>query len=132
MNKDNLILLRNFLETNKQARNHFDMRYYRRNSNGMTDFISIKYCGTVGCALGWAPFVKGLEVVKSDFSEWEFTVDFEKYADRVFDLYDNETWNYLFNAEWKGTQPTADHFIARVDMILNGFDPETERWDYYE
>jgi len=46
------------------------------------EFFSKNDCGTVGCALGWSPFVPGLETIGSDFCYWGGDLLFANYSER--------------------------------------------------
>ena len=55
INFENLNKLADFLETLPSEK--FDLFSFRADSDGKPQpFESIQNCGTVGCALGWAPF----------------------------------------------------------------------------
>lgn len=124
-NKENLTKLADFVEENISQEN-FDMFVYRRDrTNGVpTAFFGFNDCGTVGCLLGWAPFVKGLEPKDSHF---EFSshhnkdfLDFETYSEDFFGLetYSDE-WVCLFSGDWKMVDNTVTGAVKRIRDFVN-------------
>lgn len=67
--RKNLIILRDFLRDHVTDA-QFDMGQYRQDMPGgvSAEYYNAQHCGTVGCALGWAPFVDGLKPIPEDFS----------------------------------------------------------------
>ena len=64
----NLRKLADYIEA-EVPQEKLDMRAFRKTSDGdFAFFENHTKCGTSGCALGWAPFVEGLEPVEDDFS----------------------------------------------------------------
>lgn len=128
MKHDNLQKLTDWLKENED-KIKFDMRDFRQKEiegfkiGVTTDFLSIGECGTVGCALGWAPFVPGLEVAEQDFdySPLNTRLDFSKYAVRVLDVDDNHPgglWNFLFGPRWTLYNNTLKGFISRAEYAI--------------
>ena len=95
----NLEKLANYLEE-KIMDSQFNMLNLRSNSGReSTRFISKKKCGTIGCALGWGPFV--IPTLKSDFFTDDHELNFARYSKRVFGLETTDTrWYYLFSSSW--------------------------------
>jgi hypothetical protein len=103
---DNLNKLADFIEKNVSQK-QLDMSYCRLDEEGnRVHFISQDDCGTSGCALGWAPFVLGLEPVDSDFVESEewFQVPesrrfliFHVYGRRIFPDLTDRDWYEVFH-----------------------------------
>jgi len=80
---DNLEKLADYIERHVEQKN-LDMRDFRRGpGNYFATYHSKDCCGTSGCALGWAPFVSGLEPHKHDFLK-EDGLYWEKYSERIF------------------------------------------------
>lgn len=91
----NIRKLAKFLKTIPQEK--FDMGYFRANRQGMCNFVSENKCGTVGCALGWAPLVPGLGPKREHFSSG--TLKFLEYCYDMFEI-DEEFFRYLFSESW--------------------------------
>ena len=118
INIKNLKLLRDYIR-DKVTDEQFDMKVYRANRVGLyMDYYSKYDCGTVGCALGWAPFVKGLEPIEKDFREGGGKeLDYDKYSLRLFPpLFD---WSFLFSSRWVYHDNTREGFVKRVNHLLN-------------
>lgn len=124
----NLAKLADYLENNVKD-SQFNMTYMRGDGFGYyCDFKSKTDCGAVGCALGWAPFIIK---VKSDdfesFSEDPKSLDFNKYADRVFgtgdDMRNSAQWCYMFDYKWADS-PRQSTRKAAVKRIRNLVDSE--------
>ena len=120
----NLKLLRDHIR-DKVTDEQFDMHKYRTDENrNIILFRSKDDCGTIGCALGWAPFVKGLEPIEEDF--YNGNLDFNIYSERIFpaietDDYDDKyyiAWAFIFNAEWKDYDNTREGFVKRVNYLI--------------
>ena len=115
---DNLTKLADYLEkviTDKQ----FDISSYRRDSfNDVIEFKNINDCGTIGCALGWAPFVNGLEVVESDYISIleNRTLGFNRYSERIFNLStSDDKYDFLFSSYWSDSPEETR--LATVNRI---------------
>ena len=96
---DNLEILATFLE-NEVTQEQFDMLQFRSHDDKDVSFLSLKDCGTVGCALGWAPFV--IKTESQDFDNEDY-LDFSAYCYRIFNLCSEEgdSWNYCFGGDWR-------------------------------
>lgn len=135
MNKQNIMLLAKHIYNNV-TQEQFNMQHFRVNSSGNTcDFISITDCGTVGCALGHAPFITGLETSLEEYYS-NGTLAFLKYCERVFDIeiYSTE-WDWLFDDKWTYIDNTPKGFAKRVFFSLESGIPEgfiISEIDYYE
>jgi len=119
MNKENLVkLAKSILE--KVTDDQFNMESFRSIGGGdPCDFKSKNDCGTIGCALGWAPFVKGLEVVEGDFDCFG-ELCFYVYSKRVFGVIKTPQWGFLFNGCWCDADNTREGFVKRVIYLLEG------------
>lgn len=127
-NIPNLILLRDWLVENKDnVKLH--MMYYRMeslDSGCSTSFISKTDCGTVGCLLGWAPTVDGLEPVKEDYmtsyEELGRILNFPRYSKRVFGInLQTSLGDFLFSSAWTGINNTAEGAVKRLTYIIDNF-----------
>lgn len=121
MNLRNLKILRDFVAENKHKLN-CNMRTMQTIDNWPVSLASeacveTEPCLTSCCFLGCGPLA-GLaarpEETWRDYSKRVFWVD------ALSDL-----WDFLFSGGWPND---FDECIARADKILNGFNPETERW----
>ena len=120
MNKKNLLKLSDFLE--KLPQEKFDMTHYRSDDNGFqVSYESKNNCGTAGCALGWAPFIKGLEPVKKEFFKRE-DFSWALYTRRVFDISVVDTscafWMWLFSWDWKDIDNTPQGAAKRIRYLV--------------
>lgn len=134
MKKKNLLKLANYLENNV-TQEMFDMKLYRMDSKGNSVIYTSKAeCGTVGCALGYGPFVIGLETKEEDFirgSNYHYLA-FYYYCKRVFNLdsdINSERWEFLFGSDWVNHDNTPLGAAARIRYLvegnsLKGFDSE--------
>ena len=79
INIENLTKLADFLESEVKD-DQFDISEYRRSEFGdVRDFKCIGDCGTIGCALGWLPFV--IKPHLSDFNS-NMNLDFNRFSQR--------------------------------------------------
>lgn len=118
MNKENLLKLADYLE--KVPSDKFEMLHFRRNEGGDSiPYISKSDCGTVGCAVGWAPFVKGLEPIKTDFLTTA-RLSFYKYGHRVFRLLgSSDRWDWCFHPGWSPIDNSPKGAAARIRYLVN-------------
>lgn len=127
MNKKNMLKLATFLEENI-SEDQFAMANFRANEDGsnMADTISYEEinlavhgtnkdaCGTIGCALGWGPFCKGLEMVKEDFNSLWY-MSWNKYCMRVLDIdVDSALWSFLFTGDWEIFDDSKGGAVSRL------------------
>jgi len=121
MNRENLVKLAKYILSGVTD-NQFNMGKYRRDIYGFSkDFVSINDCGTVGCALGWSPFVPGLEAVETEFNPRNCALIFYKYSSRVFEINDGELcWYFLFDSGWSTIDNTRKGFVKRVLYLIEG------------
>jgi len=100
------------------------MKYFRSNpSLGVNlKFLSKESCGTVGCALGLAPFVPGLETIEYDFCCLG-SLGFNDYSERVFGIgCIDDCWIFLFNSDWYKIDNSREGFVKRVLYLIEGGD----------
>ena len=138
MNKQNLLKLADYIQHNV-TQEMFDMENYR--PGGIEVDRSgqpiVSKCGTVGCALGWSPFVPGLEVSSKEVVKLKTGRDyilFRKYSERIFDLdedgdKDSNEWNFLFDSDWVGLDNTPRGFVRRVHALIDGLDVSDSFFD---
>lgn len=123
----NLTKLADYIEQHVRQ-DQLNMRLFRSTgslSEGRhVNFKAHNDCGTSGCALGWAPFVEGLEPVESEFNRANLNhgvpayLEFMRYSARVFpDLHDEdeeageeaeeatEDWNEVFAGHLSSDKP---------------------------
>lgn len=107
---DNLTKLADFLEkelTDKQ----FNIRNYLTDEGSECKIVIPKEyeCGTIGCAIGWAPFALGNE-------GWDGK-SFCRYAESNFGCSDSDEdiGTYMFSSDWYGTPQETR--LATVDRI---------------
>lgn len=119
---DNVCALRDYLANNVNPK-FFSMTYHRSDCYHKREtYISKDDCGICGDILGWAPFVKGLEPIKSDFLTTKsqiHSLDFVRYGERVFGLYwKSAEWDKLFNYTGIVKDNTLQGFIKRFDNYI--------------
>ena len=113
---ERLMLLKEFLK--KVDPKKFNMDTFRSSDDKFEkDYISKTNCGTVGCALGWAPFIAGLEPIREDFGPE--SLDWERYSGRIFpDMTGLGSWEWLFDCMWSKFQPTPNDAVWRIEKLL--------------
>jgi len=119
MNKENLVKLAKYIFTNV-ADDQFNMSRYRLDNYGFSTYFKSKEdCGTVGCALGWSPFVEGLEAIDSDYARLSRRLVFHKYSNRIFGVDEEDCqWSFLFNSGWSKIDNSREGFVSRVVCFL--------------
>lgn len=133
MNKVNLKLLAEWLLENHESlmeTKTFDMKEYRSAGVSSCDFVSETKCGTVGCALGWAPVtgIKSLVALDEDYYIYGKALSFIRYCDRVFELKPlMDYWNWCFSDDWADTDNTPKGAAIRI-MYLLGHEDEVMAW----
>ena len=140
MNKENLAKLRDKLITvGEQA---FSMRSYRNYENapavkenpdyysGVED-VNDPPCGTVACALGWAPSCGGDMKMTEEESN---TTYWEGYSKRAFDiLILSRLWDFLFSGAWTSVDDTPVGAARRIQYVLDGGElPKSFNKEVYE
>lgn len=133
MNKENLLKLADYLENNV-TQEQFHMHTFRQRPNRATGglnslgFVSLNDCGTIGCAAGWGPFVKGLELIKNDFKAYSDkpTVDFvTEYIPRVFGIeMEHEEWDFVFSGAWEKFDNTPKGAANRIKYLVENGLPD--------
>ena len=124
MNKVNLKLLTGWLLENHDnlvETKAFDMEHYRSEGLHACEFVSETNCGTVGCALGWAPVtgIKALVALEEDYSNPR-ALSFRRYCDRVFELKTfSRYWDWCFAEEWGEEDNTPKGSAIRIMYLLN-------------
>ncbi len=120
MNKANLILLGQYIYAHVTDA-QFDMAHFRQDHQGiLVNFREASDCGTVGCALGHAPLVPGLEPIRKDFDGRGY-LDFDGYSERVFGLdHSQPDWDWLFSDLWAREGNSRHDFLGRLLRLLRG------------
>lgn len=114
MKKENLKRLADWIEKNI-TQEQFDMSHYRTDGVGhMVVFRSINDCGTVGCLVGWSPFVPKLKPLKKEYHKSApYELDIDKYESRIFDT-NSFDWRFLFSDWWANEDNTLEGAIKRL------------------
>lgn len=135
MNRVNLELLADWLILNSAflvETNAFDMKYYRATEDDFGDMCPMTIslddtgkldCGTVGCAIGWAPIsgVDELKIAPEDYNAYGIkSLSFEKYSIRVMGLnMDVEAeWDYIFSDRWSSADNSPRGAAIRILYLL--------------
>jgi len=142
MNPINMIRLASYLEE-FVTQDMFDMSRFRRvqDSPHTIDFISKTDCGTIGCALGWCPFIEGLEPLSEEINDKHPEaakenpiLDWRAYCLRVIGTGTGSlNWNFLFSGSWDSFDNTPNGAAGRLRYLaangdvglLSGFDLDT-------
>ena len=104
----------------------FDMESFRKKTKyEVVPFYDKDNCGTIGCAIGWCPFIDGLEHIESDRYYYDETkLNFDTYTRRVFGIKElSRVWEYLFSSSWKDTDNSIEGLIKRMTKVINGYRP---------
>jgi hypothetical protein len=100
------------LSTSTFIRHHkFDMLQY---SDSATCDRERNNCGTVGCALGHAPYAG---IAKHTGEDWD------EYCNRQFDVY-SELWRAFFSSNWVEVDNTPRGAAKRILFCLKNGIPE--------
>lgn len=132
MNKKNLLLAADGIEGIDP--DQFNMSVFRGNlgehpnSLEYIEFSSKTDCGTLGCALGWCPFIEKLAVKDDEFQtardDWTGEkikdLNYEKYAERIFGVVKSLKWEYMFAGNWRIYDNTPQGAANRIREIANG------------
>ena len=125
INIENLTKLADFLE-NEVKDEQFDIYAYRKKFGDDYPFFSKSDCGSVGCALGWLPFVCNTEDLQACNRIGE--VDFGELSKRVLGLEEFSLFGqYMFSSRWADNEheKTREATIRRIRNVISGL-PETE------
>lgn len=119
---DNICALRDYLKSEVKPAN-FNMRHFRADNRQFIKYYHNKDdCGTCGCALGWAPFVRELKPIISDYSENETLgvyLNFHIYCKRVFGFNEkHRNWRQLFDCNGITAQNTLQVVVKRFDNYI--------------
>lgn len=116
--KQNLLKLARYLWKRKPGK-WFNMKFLTNDKRGcdfeLSDAEPFVDCGTVGCALGWAP---AAGVATKNGEGWE------RFAVRAFDLpFFSRSWAFLFDMNWDSNPRLA---AARIVHLLLQGEPSYE------
>lgn len=132
MNTDNLLLLAERLEKLPANYNHFNMNdYINRNLDpGEITKKVLHNCGTVACAVGHAPTIRGLNARKDE--------NWEEYSERIFgfDFYSRK-FDFAFGGDWADEgdprHHTAHAAAKRIRLLVERGVPSRTNWlDYID
>lgn len=136
INYDHLQLLYDFMSKHVEDAD-FTMKMFRglkeKDSNREVeiDNVTTDECGNIGCMLGWAICVKGLEPKESDlYEDRSKGIDFQKYKERVFGIFSSDNkarevvqthWLdcYLFSYHWVKYKPTKRDAMIRLKNVID-------------
>lgn len=135
LNSDNLKILANYLNDNV-IDDQFDMACYRKNEKGVSvAFCSLENCGTVGCAMGWAPYALNLSkddiahIRKRAISEFNFWIILANtyFSHGHPDFDESGIWNFLFCTDWEFYDNSRHGAVERLNFIADLV--EKEKWE---
>lgn len=121
---DRLQKLHDFVKTNIKPK-QFDMRHYRAERDGKGEEVegvchyeihlddiesNDKHkCGTVGCLMGWAPWVFTKELKRAKLLGKNRETNFNNIARMLFGIDSGQdVWKYLFDSEWASNPDNWD------------------------
>lgn len=125
---NNLRILAKYLRENVSDK-QFDMENYRADSDldRINTFDNLRSCGTVGCAMGWAPYAFNMsdEEFNERVSRLSGTSFYEFWSRLASDLFmkdepyfsDSSVWHYLFDGEWSDYDNTRSGAIERLELV---------------
>ncbi len=119
INRKDLTLLADYLEKLPEGYDNFDMSSFIKDDCGPKETASKQnLCGTAGCAIGHAPFVKGIPA-PFDGEYWS------DYSDRIafnksgFISNEHETlWFFMFGGVWVNIDNTPHGAARRIRAVL--------------
>ena len=81
--------------------------------------ISLEGCGSVGCAVGWGPFIKGLGIKKNHIDSCNHFAFMTYDEDLFFNNYNY--WEWCFDGDWGKVDKTARGAALRIqELVYNG------------
>lgn len=141
INEKHLLLLADGLE--KVPQSQFDMHEYRQREKDSGEFtvctfVSKNDCGTIGCALGHAPLIPGLEPIKDDFNCHAngdlINLMWDRYCMRVFGIasryINSPAWTFLFYGRWRHFDNTPQGAAKRIRFLVKHGRPPVDRLEY--
>lgn len=125
MNSANLLLLAERLDRLPKNYEHFDMQVYTSadlDPSKVTRKV-IHNCGTVACAVGHGPTIRGLEAKSTD-------LDWEDYCLRVFGIdFHSAAFDFMFGPDWSDLDNTPHGAAKRIRYYVANGIPSPE--DFY-
>ena len=108
MNKKNLLKLADGIEGIDPEL--FNMKTYRSGDFDCNGDFRKAHCGTVGCALGWGPYIEGLEIDRD--------ISWDDYCERVLGLDGiSDEWFWCFGAGWEKVDNTPWGASLRIRYL---------------
>lgn len=120
MNVTNLKLLADYLLALPEDYRHFDMRdWHKAYSYPLSAYLEeTSHCNTAGCAVGHAPYVKGLPK-PYDYEHWD------EYSGRIFGMgRDSDEWYWCFGSAWEDVDNTPHGAAKRILQLISTGLPE--------
>ena len=118
LNKVNILKLAKFLERLPQEK--FDMFNYKTNEEADCLPPEEHSCGTVGCALGWAPTA----LRSADLHAYD---NWDDYSAQVLGIYEAGEWGWCFDGDWKLVDNTPKGAALRLRYRVNNGVPDNYR-----
>lgn len=134
MHKRNLIKLADAVEGIDPE--IFDMSSYRKNKSNDYLIQRTPDCGTIGCAIGWAPLVPSLEMCKEEEALFRIAhkgTAYAEYCSRVFGVEQgSRKWKYMFDSNWCTYDNTPTGASTRIREIAYGLKDIKLPWEKYD
>lgn len=131
INKENLLKLADFLEKEVEGKREFDMFELNENGNIYSDYPK-EICGTVACALGYAPLA--FELKDEDYRD-DGQFCYKHFCKRVFNIKwadDERLWAWCFSPAWADFDNSAKGAALRIRYLVNNKIVPSFRFDYDE
>ena len=110
----------------------FDMKEFRRSASGaICPYVSRSRCGSIGCALGWAPFALDID---DDIEIFAYVIGGPLYWYRLSRKYfvpkQHRAWDFCFAQDWKDHDNTREGAANRLEYAAdNPAGPFPLPWD---
>ena len=114
LNKVNILKLAKFLETLPQEK--FHMLNYKLDKRGNILSVNEYSCGTIGCALGWAPTALGNTC--THYKSWE------EYNELNLGITTSADWDWCFSGDWVYIDNTPKGAALRLVYLVNNGVPD--------
>lgn len=133
INKEACLKLANYLETKVEGKKDFDMGVLTKEGDPHSKKAK-EVCGTVACAIGFAPML--FKPIPADYSDSYWPVfQYTNFCLRVLGIeWGNREWDWCFNTCWAAVDNTAKGAASRIRYMLehgvpDDFDLDVLEWD---
>jgi hypothetical protein len=124
LNEEYLTLLADYLENLPENYGQFNMsrfntaQYKDKNCFPVDVLVPENFCGTAGCAIGHAPFVKGLPPPDENDNWGEYSLEIT-YEDGLCHTDEQDRlWDFMFGGFWSDFDNTPHGAAKRIRLAL--------------